>query len=178
MTTSFDKEMNMRFKQYLKEGSIQQRTNNIISICESINIKKSDNSIKKISNDKYLFSVDDFKYNFGIIGDDFGDFTMYSIYYTDATGSIDRKNELSILQAKRVIEKVITCIIMFIDSYNPDVFTFSTDNDDKLHNFYTTIIRSLYKKKPFTNFTITNTGNGYRFIKNNIKEEMVKIYEI
>jgi hypothetical protein len=162
----------MKFKLFLTEGSYSQKTDEILKLCESLIVRSKDNTIKKISRNQYKFSVDSFHYIFGIVGEDLGDFKIYNVYYTDEKGSIERKNELTVKQAKKVIEKVITCMIYFINDFKPDVFIFNTDDDERLFKFYSVIIMKIYKREPFINYTIININNGYKFIKNGQNEQI------
>ena len=146
----------MKFKQFLLNEK------NFFYLLERLEINYKDSSIKKISSSHYQFTINNQIYNFYAEFEDFGDFSIYNVYFTSGKELISRKNNLSLTDTYKVFNKVITCMIYFINDQKPEQFTFST-NDPKLQKMYQIIIMKIRKIKPFNHYEIISTGNGYNF---------------
>ena len=149
----------MKFKQFLTK---EQVFNNVDFLLERLEINYKDSSIKKISNNLYKFIVNNEKYEFHMDKIPVDDYFLYNVYFTSGKELISRKNNLSLTDTYKVFNKVITCMIYFINDQKPEQFTFST-NDPKLQKMYQIIIMKIRKIKPFNHYEIISTGNGYNF---------------
>ncbi len=145
----------MKFNEYLK-------MDNLLYLLERLEIIHNDPSITKVNNELYKFSV-------GGVDYDFGDVSIHNIYFITSGGKISRQNKLSLSDTYQVFNKVITCMIYFINDTEPDTFTFST-SDKKLKKMYKIIISKIMKTKPFTRYTYQDNGAAITFIKRKMVE--------
>ncbi len=145
----------MRLKQYINESDVYL-------LLERLEIRHTDKDIRKISNTHYTFNIDDIIYDFYAEDLDFGDIVIYNVYFTSSESMIKRHNKFDIKDTYNVFNKIITCLILFINDQKPISFTFSTD-DPKLSKIYKVIIMKIRKHKPFNEYKINNIGDSFTF---------------
>jgi len=145
----------MRFKQF----------NQLNYLLEGIKVIHKDDNIRKISSELYTFTIDGYKYEFISEPIDIGDIVIYNTYFT-SDGQINRQNKFKDSSAIRVFNKVITCMVYFINDIEPEMFTF-TSKDPKLLKLYNLIIVKIMKQKPFDQYKHKKNSTGWTFIKNN-----------
>jgi hypothetical protein len=167
----------MKFKQYLNtllyEDFMNDRSlcGDLISYLMEMKVIKHDPSIKKVSPYKYEFTINDTLYSFIIDEIEYlPGISTYNIYFGPKGGtSFDRLGSHNASQVRNVFQKVITCMILFIDDINPDEFTF-TGYDNKLYRTYKLIVSIIRKEKPFRMYKIDDSGRGFTFKKKGINE--------
>ena len=155
--------MRMKFNQFL--------------IIERLKFNYHDKTIKKIDKYNYKFQVDELSYIFNIIYISEADFYSVQFYTVDKNNSfiIDRQNKLSLTDTYKVFNKTITCMIYFIKDFNPNRFTFTT-NDPKLRKYYGFIVAKFALQKPFSDYYYKSDETGFEFIKKPINERIIGAY--
>jgi hypothetical protein len=156
----------IRFKQYLTE---EQVIENVIYLLERLEIKQHDKTIKKISNNLYTFSVNTIDYEFHAEKIPVDNYILYNVYFNTSLKDIDRQNKLSLTDTYKVFNKIITCMIYFINDQKPSLFTFST-NDPKLQKMYMIIVTKVMKTKPFSDYYYKNHGSSITFKRKQVNE--------
>ena len=164
----------MKFKQYLIENKdgyyIVNDGYDDYTVCyliERLKINYNDSSIKRLSDHHYLFMVNDEIYDFHCEPYDIGNKILYNVYFISRTSFIQKMNKFSITDTYNIFNKVITCMIYFINDHNPYEFTFSAGNK-KLSKIYKTIIIKIRKKKPFNKYIIKSfPDDSFNFRKMN-----------
>ena len=163
----------MKFKQYLKEMSYEDfmmdnhfASFHLISYLTEMKINYKDSSIKKNSSYDYKFIVNKTDYSFKIKEIEYlPGLKTYTVYFGPNKGmDFDRVNKHNIVQVRKVFEKVITCMIYFINDLKPDEFTI-TGHDEKLYKTYKMIIAVVQTQKPFSNYKIDDSGRGFTLKK-------------
>ena len=161
----------MKFKQYLTDLLYEdylygnELINSIlINYLMEMKIVYKDASITKISPYKYDFNVNDTNYSFIVNKIEYlPQKFVYNIHFGNNEGlSFKRLNKHNIIQVRKVFEKVITCMIFFINEFNPMEFTF-TGHDKKLYQTYKMMIPKIRKRKPFNDYKIQDNGRGFTF---------------
>ncbi len=163
----------MRFKQYLIEEidiMIYEdylnniKFNNVYFYLMEMKVNDVDNDIKKINSYLYEFTVNDITYQFNIDEiEALPGYTMHSIsFHPKNKISFTRLDKHTMVQVRKVFEKVITCMIMFIGEHKPERFTF-TGHDYKLYKTYKLIIERIRKTKNFKDYKMYSDGRGFTF---------------
>ncbi len=163
----------MRFKQYLTEVNNllyddylnnKHNSGNLVCYLMEMKVISHDTSIDIINKNLYQFNVNDITYNFVITEIEYlpGE-SIYNIHFGPDDGyNLNRLNKHSMVQVRKVFEKVITCMIMFINDLKPERFTF-TGHDHKLYKTYKLIIARIQKEKPFNKYSIQDSGRAFTF---------------
>ena len=162
----------MRFKQYLTEINTYiyddylngELSSTIYLYLMEMKVVTIDNTIKVINDSLYQFNVNDILYDFTIKNlEVLPGYQIYTVYFHPSnTLSFDRLNKHTLVQVRKVFEKVITCMVMFIGKHNPKEFTF-TGHDHKLYKTYKVIIEKIKYTKPFNSYDIETDGRGFTF---------------